>query len=606
MQKAAPDGSPTSPNVWRHHMAVVAPVVILAAAMLIQASWFREVKSTTFDETFYLSCALQTAHDGRWDKRAAQDGVAPLPLMIAYLVPAWRSGGMDRPDPWQADRGDPAVIREARLLNASVVGVGLILVVYFWLWRRRGIAAAATGAIFVTFSPSMLAHVSLATTDACFALFALIALAAIAWYRARPSFGRLVALVVAVSAAVSAKYSGVFLFPTLLVLFLIDAWRTAPDAGVRRTWNATRSAAGRFTVVVLLAVPVVWGFHLFAFTGPLKTFPLAETPDSSPWVELIGNGPRARQVMDFAHTRLKRPAPLTGLLFQYLHNRRGHGAFLMGARSETGWWYYFPIAWCLKSTAAELALAALLLVMSAAMLVGLWSASRGTPLPAERERDLTPGVWWTAMIVFGVLISTARINIGHRYVLLFYPLLFLAVTDRLWEALADRKWLLGTIAAVAVVAQAASALVAAPHYLAYFSPLVGGPSQGYRYLIDSSLDWGQDLPQLATELDRLGFDRVLLNYFGTAMPESYGVTAERFDEADVATIEAAQALAISASPLQGLYVHGDDPFAAFRDREPIARAGHSIFIYDLSDPATKALAVQAAADIRAGKAAAGL
>ena len=68
-----------------------------------------------------------------------------------------------------------------------------------------------------------------------------------------------------------------------------------------------------------------------------------------------------------------------------------------------------------------------------------------------------------------------------------------------------------------------------PDYLAYFNQVAGGPKNGYKHLVDSSLDWGQDLPALTSWLaqnpDRFGTGRLYLAYFGTALPEWYGIQA---------------------------------------------------------------------------------
>jgi hypothetical protein len=69
-----------------------------------------------------------------------------------------------------------------------------------------------------------------------------------------------------------------------------------------------------------------------------------------------------------------------------------------------------------------------------------------------------------------------------------------------------------------------------PHYLAYFNLFAGGPAHGYRHLVDSSLDWGQDLPGLKQWLDRRGLANqdqmpVYLSYFGTGDPNYYGIRA---------------------------------------------------------------------------------
>jgi hypothetical protein len=69
-----------------------------------------------------------------------------------------------------------------------------------------------------------------------------------------------------------------------------------------------------------------------------------------------------------------------------------------------------------------------------------------------------------------------------------------------------------------------------PHYLSYFSPVSGGPAEGYKHLVDSSIDWGMDLPELRqwlAEHNPRGDRRVYLAYFGTGSPEYYGIKSLR-------------------------------------------------------------------------------
>ena len=46
---------------------------------------------------------------------------------------------------------------------------------------------------------------------------------------------------------------------------------------------------------------------------------------------------------------------------------------------------------------------------------------------------------------------------------------------------------------LAVIGTAASTLRAYPHQLAYFNEITGGPYNGYKHLLGSNFDWGQDL-----------------------------------------------------------------------------------------------------------------
>ncbi len=564
----------------------VSIATLFSAALLIQAAWFRHTKSITFDETLYLGSALETLHDGKLDPRLASLGVAPLPIALNYLPSLSFILPQQRPSLAEGKPEDAHLIHGPRLTNSILMGVPLLLIVSAWLLRRRGVVAAAAGAGLMAFSPSIIAHASLATTDACFALFALLALAAIAWYFSGPSRLRFIMMAAAIAAAMAAKYSGVFLLPVVAILFLLH-----PDAASRRRassdpasppsqpqpqswrgrlWDLTRN----LTALLLLILPLWWGLHLFSFTGPLKNLPLEQTPDASPWVQILGRSPAAEAIMRFAHENLRRPAPLDGVLYQYLHNRGGHTAFLMGERSVTGWWYFFPLAMLMKSTPVELLLLAGLLVSVAASLRSPWRAFRSLDTEIQTLAIAT--------LVYSLLLLTSRINIGHRYLLPLYPLLILMSIDSLWRWLGPRPRIAFGTAAALVLAQAAGCLAVVPHYLAYFNPIVGGPQQGWHYLVDSSIDWGQDLPALARELQRRGYRHVALQYFGTADPRAYGVQADRFSDLQL-PIDRYQAVAISVTNLQGLYIKGDDPFRELRRLPPVARAGYSILIYDLSD-----------------------
>jgi hypothetical protein len=167
-------------------------------------------------------------------------------------------------------------------------------------------------------------------------------------------------------------------------------------------------------------------------------------------------------------------------------------------------------------------------------------------------------------------------------------LTFLGAIDLTSLLLAKRRRVWGPIGIGLLAIQAFSAVQIAPHYLAYFTPLAGGPTQGLHYLGDSNLAWGQDLPGLQPELGRLGYRRALLHYFGSAETSAYGVKAESLSRRHSEMLEGYDALALSVTSLQGVYLFGQDPFAEFRAVKPVGRSGYSIFIYDLRDPLNKA------------------
>jgi hypothetical protein len=147
-------------------------------------------------------------------------------------------------------------------------------------------------------------------------------------------------------------------------------------------------------------------------------------------------------------------------------------------------------------------------------------------------------------------ILLARIDLGHRYLIALYPLLIVVGVDRLFVRLAHRPLWAAVTALVLLAMQAASNAAIAPHFLAYFNAGSGGPARGWTRLVDSNVDWGQDLPALREALaSRRSRGPVALIYFGTALPEAYGISAVNVSDLRY-EIDQYTTLAVSATYLQ--------------------------------------------------------
>jgi hypothetical protein len=159
---------------------------------------------------------------------------------------------------------------------------------------------------------------------------------------------------------------------------------------------------------------------------------------------------------------------------------------------------------------------------------------------------------------------TSNLNIGHRHILPTYPVLFIAA-GVLGRWLDLRRPLLAASIAALVVWHASESWRIRPHYLAYFNAFAGGPGNGWRHLVDSSLDWGQDLPGLRHWIDEhANREKVFLSYFGTGDPQYEGIRATKMPTLpEVGPTRPWHALApgvyaLSATMLQQVYLmHGD-------------------------------------------------
>jgi hypothetical protein len=201
---------------------------------------------------------------------------------------------------------------------------------------------------------------------------------------------------------------------------------------------------------------------------------------------------------------------------------RARGAFMSGEHSVTGWVSFFPFALLIKSTLPLLVICAGGIFAATAAGARQLTATTARAW-AIRLRPLTPLA--ALFVVYWATSLTSHLNIGHRHILPTYPVMFIAA-GWLGRWLDWRRPLACATLAVLLIWHATESWLIRPHYLAYFNQIIGGPANGWRHLVDSSLDWGQDLPGLKRWLDRNApREPVFLSYFGTGDPAYEGIKA---------------------------------------------------------------------------------
>jgi hypothetical protein len=197
-----------------------------------------------------------------------------------------------------------------------------------------------------------------------------------------------------------------------------------------------------------------------------------------------------------------------GIIAIKAHNDAGHLSFLLGQQRSTGWWYFYLVALAAKTPIPLLATGPIGMVVLARE---GWQARDGW--------RMAPLLSFLAVLIFAS--SFSHINIGIRHVLVLYPFMALGGAHLLalgWVAL--RKSALGPLAVVGsgclvvlVGWQLLTLWTANPDYLPYFNEAVAHPEQ---VLVDSDLDWGQDLWRLEQRAAAIKIPKLNLAYRGTA------------------------------------------------------------------------------------------
>jgi 4-amino-4-deoxy-L-arabinose transferase-like glycosyltransferase len=557
--------------------------ILLAAGVILYATLAiasLRLESATFDETSHLPVGYTFLALGDYrldtDDPALARMIVSLPLLFAGVRmdtddPAWREGQV-----WRFAHQFMYVWNDAdrtlllgRLMTVALA-VLLAIAVFRWARDLAGPGAGLFAFGFCVLNPDILAHGRLATTDLVVTLFFFLTVAGFERLTRGFSWRRLALAGAVLGCALAAKFSAAALLPILFLLAVACAWSAGTDRQRRLALHI-----GSLVAMLLIAWLVLWAVYRFRFAASPAGVP-------APSFEWGGIG-RLDVVRDgllrtARSLHLIPEAYLFGFfdLFRPMHTRV---AFLMGEISSTGWWYYLPVTFLLKTPVP-------LMILLVLPLAGGWR--RGLP---GRDADgwRTQAFLWIPVVVFTGLALTVRLNIGHRHLLPIYPFLFVAAgraAAALWTGARPR------LTRVAVAGLSAWYVLGTahvhPHYLAYFNELAGGASGGYRYLVDSNLDWGQSLKQLKAWVEENQVRRIRFSYFGSADPAYYGIPCDYLPgetrlgplPVDLFVLPG-DVVAISATNLQAVYLKPafGPLMKRFRDMRPVAVLGHSIFIY---------------------------
>jgi 4-amino-4-deoxy-L-arabinose transferase-like glycosyltransferase len=256
--------------------------------------------------------------------------------------------------------------------------------------------------------------------------------------------------------------------------------------------------------------------------------------------------------------------------YRMSQQKNGQATFLMGQYSDHGWWSYYSIAFLLKTPLPVILLLCLSIV--------LYFRNR-----TDRLSELT--FLLLPIVTFLVVFSASSYCIALRYILPIYPFIFVVI-----GSLAAYGGRYNYLICLMSVWYVGASLYISPHYLAYFNEAIGGPNNGYKYLVDGNLDWGQDLKGLKKYMVDNGVAKVSLSYFGADSPERYGIKYDWLpsyylynpEPGKAPEIKPNQLLAISATNLQGVYLDNKEQYKWLKKYKPVAKIGYSIFIYDLS------------------------
>ena len=427
---------------------------------------------------------------------------------------------------------DAEKMLDAGRVMMMAFSLALGLLIFVWSRRVAGPAAGLFALALWCFMPAFIANTTLITTDMALTLFFF---ASVYYFQKiceeedqkRREWKTTLLFGVSLGLCFASKYSAIGILPVLFLIWALNSF--------------DKKLFVRLLAGFGVAIIVLWSVYRFNPLGDFYFFGLNKV--------------------------------ISGI-------NSGRSSFLMGQHSTTGWLYYFPVTFILKTPLPFLAMLAAVLLFRRT-----WSRKNimFLMLPAA---------------AFFAISCLSKVQIGHRHILPVYPFLIVLVSGLAAYPLAKAwKYLLS----LGLVLFAVLTLKTYPWYISYFNELAGPRDNSYKYLTDSNVDWGQGLKELAIYLKNEKAGGIYLSYFGTADPSYYGIKYfpigfvdgisrpytenERIgDNIDFESQEKIL-LAVSATNLQATYYADKQVFSFLKDIKPVKVAANSIFVYDLkADP----------------------
>jgi len=445
-----------------------------------------------------------------------------------------------------------------------------------------GNKAGVLALIMFSFSPTLLAHGRLVTTDIGAAAGFLIATYYFVKSLQNPTTRNIVLAGLALGFAELAKFSTIILIP--IYAFFALTWLLIKKENF---WKIFKNYI-LIMVVCFLLVGVLYQYHVINYPPErqvsdtqalLRSHPI---PFLSPAISFFADKPILRAYAQYA----------LGLALVFQRASAGQTTYFMGEVSAAGWKSYFPIVYSIKETITFHLLTLLSLCLGVYLFFKQISGKKLFTGLSELLKDhffiftflVLIGAYWASSLI-------SSLNIGVRHLMPTIPLVIVMVSG------AVAYWLKHpylkikyALLVILIVWQVVSLSLVYPHVLAYFNEIAGGPANGYKYVTDSNLDWGQDLRRLKQWVADNEIEKIYVDYFGGGDASYY--LKEKYEPwwgtRNPEELPKGSYLAISATFLQG---GRGEPSVGFNQSfgyykwldkyQPVAKIGYSIFVYQI-------------------------
>jgi len=410
----------------------------------------------------------------------------------------WQAGS----DYIYAPGNSPTALLFFSRLPMALLAVTLGIVVYLWGRKLYGLRGGFLALIFYCFSPSILGHAPLITTDIGVSFGFIITLFSYTSFLQKEGnkkcyWGLLTVLSLAF--LFLAKFSAILVLPVLFLMPWLSVFLYDKKASLRKKFRGALEQVLLLGALISLSLIVTYVAYAFFMRGMPSDIYEKEV------AEVFTNDKFGLKGAIISIPIVFRPIGyyITGFVYVAKHSSNGHLSYFLGNLSMKGVWYYFPVVYFLKTQ----------LIWWLALFIALLLAIKKRKLALD---ELAIVIFAAVYLAFSM---NSSLNIGIRHIFPVIVLLFIFSAKSV-ELFGDNTKFKYAFMSFVIFLYVLPTFLAYPFYLSYTNSLVSETSR-YRYFGDSSLDWGQDLYRLKKYVEARGIDNLKVDYFGGNIPVGY-------------------------------------------------------------------------------------
>lgn len=464
---------------------------------------------------------------------------------------------------------DPARVLFWARLPMMLLMLGLGLFIFKWAKELFGRKVGLIVLLLYAFYPDVIAHGRLVTTDIAAAFGFVIAIYYFNKALEKKTWRWIIIAALAFGLAQLLKFSAFLIFGIFLIMVIIRAILEMKQGGFwPKFWQYLKTylwvCALSVVVVWIVYIPFVWN------TPPSVEHQLIEIN--------LTSDPRTLVLRNFVHLFENNPVArglghyILGILLVIGRVEGGNATYIMGHLSDKSISWYFPVAWLIKTPIT------IILLFLASVVAYI--------LKRKSKSDIwIASLFLVPFLVYWAFTLKGSLNIGIRHLVPTIPFVLLFIGYMLYNIFESRKryFMPKIMVAILILFMIISTLSYYPGFIGYFNEFIPREKR-HEFLIDSSLDWGQDILRLKKYVDDNNIKNIKVDYFGGSVPDYYLPEGEEWHSAYGPTTGW---LAISSTFFQSSKLYGEKEgkwsYGWLDNIKPETIIGGSILVYHITE-----------------------